>query len=135
MIQSYRFTIVHRQGIHNLDADALSRQHQQNAQADITTTDVSLLIKLQQEDQVISALRKGEDKVLGWKNGVAFAHGVPVIPRFLVKSVLQIAHDNVTSGGYFGVEKSLNKAKKIGWWMISSNGSEHVRNAKFIKLI
>lgn len=116
MIQSYTFTIVHKKGIHNLDADALSRKYQQNNQ-DMSSIDLASFIKLQKEDSIISTFRKGEGRkhnpMFTWQEGVLMAKGVPVIPQQLVKSVLMLAHDGVTAG-HFGLEKTLDKAARIG---------------------
>lgn len=123
-IQNYTFNIVHKKGIHNIDADALSRKYQQNDQeindVNILQLDKTAFIKFQQDDAFISVLKKGEEKTgTGAKfvivNGILYKKDVPVIPRKLVPSVLRLIHDGPT-GGHFGVEKSLGKARLVGWW-------------------
>ncbi|OBZ81002.1 Transposon Ty3-I Gag-Pol polyprotein, partial [Choanephora cucurbitarum] len=116
-LQSYQFAIIHKKGLLNLDADALSWLTQNN-QEGLSAGDFKTL--QQQDSEIIVLLREEVKLPFVWQNGVlgrTLEKGEvkPVISRMLVSTVLKQAHDGPV-GGHFGVDKTLDKTKQIGWW-------------------
>ncbi|CEP11527.1 hypothetical protein [Parasitella parasitica] len=157
-IQGYSFTIVHRKGALNVDADALSRRDQINSQ-DIQAGKVieapsqggsgveavqflSSILKLkaeQLEDKAIQAILKEDvKKPYTFKEEILWyqyedGSMVPITPQSMVKSLLLRSVHNLPTGGHYGVDKTLAKVRLLGWWPTMmddiSNGSEHATNA------
>ncbi|CEP09327.1 hypothetical protein, partial, partial [Parasitella parasitica] len=139
-IQGYSFTIVHRKGALNVDADALSRRDQINSQ-DIQAGKVieapsqggsgveavqflSGILKLkaeQLEDKAIQAILKEDvKKPYTFKEEILWyqyedGSMVPITPQSMVKSLLRSVH-NLPTGGHYGVDKTLAKVRLLGWW-------------------
>lgn len=131
-LQEYQpYTIIHKKGLENVDADALSRLDQNNQEvtkaSDIT---IDSFKTLQKADPKISLLQKSGIKLpYTWLNGILcyedkFGKTLPVVPVGLVEVVLRHAH-NAATGGHFGVEKTMGKVINIGWW---SSRKEDVEN-------
>lgn len=118
LLQAYHFTIIHKKGALNQDADALSRlsqnlQVQLDGPADyrkfqLVDPEIQLLLK---KDIHLPFLMKNDLLARTLHDGSI----VPVVPRLLVPMVLQTAHDQNT-GGHFGIRKTHDKALQIGWW-------------------
>lgn len=128
-LQKYQpYTIIHKQGIHNTDADALSRLTQ-NIQVtnDISAADFK---EYQRSDPRIRLiLQQGLHPPFVWNNEI-LCHSdkkgevVPVIPNILVEMVWLHTHNKAT-GEHFGVEKTMEKVKTAGWW---PNRKDDVQN-------
>jgi transposase InsO family protein len=63
-----------------------------------------------------------------WINGTLYRKGqnnevVSVLPRQVIQDALEQAHDSKI-GGHFGVEKTLDKLKSIGWWSTIKEDTE-----------
>lgn len=118
-LQEYQpMNVVHRKGVDNKDADALSRL-ESNSQ-DPSTLDAKSFLMLQQADPYIKMLlQQGIQAPFKWKqNMVCYQEGdtlIPVVPKALVQTVLAKAHDDIT-GGHFGEDKTMGKVKQMGWW-------------------
>ncbi|GAN08305.1 conserved hypothetical protein [Mucor ambiguus] len=121
-LQEYQpYDIVHKKGILNTDADALSRIHEVNSQ-DCGLKDINLPMfqELQKADPKIRLLlRDGVRKPYIWHNGLVCYEEdrrvVPFIPVGLIEQVLYHVHSKNTAG-HFGVDKTYAKAREIGWW-------------------
>ncbi|KAG1268979.1 hypothetical protein G6F57_013298 [Rhizopus arrhizus] len=139
-IQGYSFTIVHRKGALNVDADALSRRDQVNSQ-EIQAGKVNeapsqgrsgvgavqflsgiLQLKAEQlEDKVIQTILKEDvKKPYAFKDDILWyqyddGSMVPITPQSMVKSLLRSVH-NLPTGGHYGVDKTLAKVRLLGWW-------------------
>ncbi|OBZ80935.1 Transposon Ty3-I Gag-Pol polyprotein, partial [Choanephora cucurbitarum] len=114
---SYQFTILHKKGKLIQDADAVSRLTQ-NAQEDLTADTFKTL--QQQDPELKVLLKEGVKPPFIWRNGVLGRRleneeVKPVIPRQLVPTVLTQAHGGPV-GGHFGIDKTLDKTRQIGWW-------------------
>ncbi|GAN11692.1 endonuclease and reverse transcriptase activity [Mucor ambiguus] len=120
-LQEYHpYTIIHKKGILNTDADALSRLDQNNQTADIDIGSLTAkdILNLQKVDAKISVmLKEGIQKPFKWVNEMVFYQDenklIPVIPLALIERVLNHAHNQ---GGHFGVDKTVARVKNIGWW-------------------
>ncbi|KAG1239029.1 hypothetical protein G6F35_000323 [Rhizopus arrhizus] len=117
-IQSYQFTIIHKKGSLNADADALSRLSSNNQ--DLAELTLQGFHKLQQEDKVIALLKREVKTPYVWKNGLLCYQLrqdklVPILPRIMVSKVLEKYHNGLT-GGHFGVDKTMEKIKEVAWW-------------------
>lgn len=141
-MQGHSYTIIHRKGIHNTDADALSRRdqiHAQVLQGEVSTGGegspgvispggdgveqaLATLKKNQMNDPNIQAImKKGVKLPFLWKFELLYyqyedMRMVPVIPKVMVESVLKSSHD-LPTGGHFGVDKTLSKVRLLGWWI------------------
>lgn len=141
-IQGYSFTIVHRKGVLNADADALSRRDQVNSQETTTNPQggngygenmLSGLLHLKNEqlqDPVIKAILKEDVKTpFKWIDNILYHEyedksRVPVIPQAMVEAVFRSVH-NLPTGGHFGMDKTIAKLRLLGWW---PNMVEDTRN-------
>lgn len=132
-IQVYQFTVVHRKGSMNADADALSRlpEETQNSQAleDLTIEEFQ---KMQTNDSEISLLKKDLKEPYKVQRGTVCYQRkegklVPVVPNALKKKVIARYHDG-TTGGHFGVEKTIEKIKTIAHWnTMKEDVKEYIR--------
>ncbi|CEP12862.1 hypothetical protein, partial, partial [Parasitella parasitica] len=121
-LQEYQpYEIVHKKGVLNVDADALSRIADVNAQ-DFRIQDITLetFQELQKVDPTVKFIRReGVQKPYVWHNGLVCRQEtgklLPVVPVGLIEQVLFHVHSKDT-GGHFGVDKTLSKVKEIGWW-------------------
>ena len=117
-LQSYHFTIVHKKGTLNQDADALSWLSQNSQVSDQLTLEMFKQLQIQ-DPEIKIILREGESYPNTWINGVLARKvgdtNVRRIPRSLTSMILRQAHDGHL-GGHFGVAKTMNKVKQIGWW-------------------
>ncbi|CEP09032.1 hypothetical protein, partial, partial [Parasitella parasitica] len=121
-LQDYQpYEVIHKKGILNVDADALSRIADVNAQ-DFNIQDITLQMfqDLQKADPTIKfILRGGVQKPYVWHNGLVCVQEtgklLPFVPVGLIEQVLVHVHSTNT-GGHFGVDKTLDKVKEIGWW-------------------
>jgi hypothetical protein len=124
-VQSYQFTIVHRKGILNGDADALSRLPEEDIAAVQNNQSIEELSlqgfkTLQENDQEIKFLKKEVKLPYEMKNGILCYKtegrlSVPIIPTTLRTNVIIRYHNGIT-GGHFGVDKTLEKIKTVGFW-------------------
>ncbi|KAG1032135.1 hypothetical protein G6F25_011541 [Rhizopus arrhizus] len=121
-LQEYQpYDIVHKKGILNTDADALSRIQEVNAQDfELKNINLSMFQELQKADPTIRfLLRDGVRKPYVWHNGLVCCEEegrtLPFVPVGLIEQVLNHVHSKNTAG-HFGVDKTLAKAKEIGWW-------------------
>ncbi|CEP12915.1 hypothetical protein [Parasitella parasitica] len=120
--ECHPYTIIHKKGLLNADADALSRldQNNQSAAIDIANVTAKDIKDLQRVDAKISLMLKNGIKApFKWMNEIVCYQEdnrtVPVIPLALIEKVLIHAHNQAT-GGHFGVQKTMEKVKSIGWW-------------------
>ncbi|CEP07164.1 hypothetical protein, partial, partial [Parasitella parasitica] len=110
-LQEYHpYTIIHKKGLLNVDADALSRidQNNQSAAIDIANVTAKDIKDLQRVDAKISLMLKNGIKApFKWMNEIVCYQEdnrtVPVIPLALIEKVLSHAHNQAT-GGHFGVQ-------------------------------
>ncbi|CEP10273.1 hypothetical protein, partial, partial [Parasitella parasitica] len=121
-LQDYQpYEVVHKKGVLNVDADALSRIADVNAQ-DFSIQDITLEMfqDLQKVDPTVKFIkRQGVQKPYVFHNGlVCYREAdtlLPFVPVGLIEQVLVHTHSKST-GGHFGVDKTLAKVKEIGWW-------------------
>lgn len=119
-LQEYQpYEMVHKKSVLNVDADALSRIANVNAQ-DFSTQDITLQMfqDLQKTDPTVKfILREGVQKPYVWHNGLVCVQEagklLPFVPISLIEQVLFHVHSKNT-GGHFGVDKTLSKVKEIG---------------------
>lgn len=118
-LDGYDFTIVHRRGKDNLDADALSRQFS-NAQQQVPVHLNREVIQQHQRADPVLARRMDslddkhtiiDDTLYRWVD----QHPVLVIPTTLRNFFLEQVHDHPTAA-HMGRDKTLAKAKEHGWW-------------------
>lgn len=129
-LQKYQpFSIVHKKGIHNQDADALSCLQDINIQ-DRTELNPATIKDLQKADPYIKLLLKeGKQVPYTWNNEIVCYRDrsnnkeLPVIPLALKEMVLSRYHDSLT-GGHFGLDKTLEKIREAGWWPHMKNDIE-----------
>ncbi|CEP07116.1 hypothetical protein, partial, partial [Parasitella parasitica] len=122
-LQEYQpYDIVHKKGTLNTDADALSRTHSMNAQDfQLKDIDLAMFRELHKADPNIRFLKRdGIRKPYVWNdNGLVCyeedGRVVPFIPVGLIEQVLFHVHSKDTAG-HFGIDKTYNKAREIGWW-------------------
>ncbi|CEP12914.1 hypothetical protein [Parasitella parasitica] len=116
-LQEYQhYTILHKKGTLNKDADALSRIADVNTQTIINHETFKGLqhvyphIKLTIQEEV--------QDPYSWNNELLCFklqdEEVPMIPVGLIEMVLRQTHDSSTAG-HFGVEKAMAKIKKSDW--------------------
>ncbi|KAG1031847.1 hypothetical protein G6F57_011679 [Rhizopus arrhizus] len=119
-LQSYQFDIVHKKGILNTDADALSRLEQQDSQDPAVFGPQELKAIQLADPEIKLLLKRGMVKPFAWKNELVTRQledktYKPVIPRVIVPWILKKCHDDPISG-HFGVARTLDKVKEVGWW-------------------
>ncbi|CEP10900.1 hypothetical protein [Parasitella parasitica] len=125
VLQEYQpYDIVHKKGILNTDADALSKISSMNAQeTHMALQEISpeTFKDLQKVDPTIRLLQKEGFKFsYVWNNNmVCYSEEqdkvVPFIPVGLIEQILYPVH-NKSYAGHFGVKKTLDKTREIGWW-------------------
>jgi hypothetical protein len=118
-IQSYQFTVIHKKGTKNADADALSRISQTNSQA-VTMTKDTFFDQQQMDPTIKRLMREGIKTPFLWHDKIIYRNDegkpkVPVIPSTMITTVLKAAHDGPT-GGHFGFDKTYDKARQQAWW-------------------
>lgn len=116
-LDAYEFTVIHRRGMDNLDADALSRVYSNNQ---YTLTD-DLIRAHQLADQDIQGWSSEEQQgKYRWLQGLFFRINESgtytlVMPKALCKYFLQLIHSHPTAG-HMGRDKTIAKAKQVAWW-------------------
>ncbi|KAG1459842.1 hypothetical protein G6F56_006072 [Rhizopus delemar] len=131
-IQSFTFTIYHRKGALNSDADALSRLPEDINSQGLEELTLEEFRKLQSQDRFTTLLKGEVKKPLEWNNGLLGYRNrndklVPVLPKELVKPTIELFHNGLF-GGHFGVDKTMDKLKEITWWStMEQDVKEHIR--------
>lgn len=113
----YDFAIVHRHGVENKDADALSRLQQNPHQVQAVITQETLRY-WQEVDPAIKAIKANIKAPYQLIDGVVFYGDdkpVAVIPPELRHTYMAAVHTHVT-GGHLGKDKTLEKAREYAWW-------------------
>jgi hypothetical protein len=132
-IQSYQFTIVHRKGKLNADADALSRLPEETMNVQ-TLEELSQqgYKKLQDQDQNIQLLKREVKQPYVLKNGLLCYKNnmneiVPVLPQVLIQMLIEKCHKGPL-GGHFGIDKTLSKIISIAYWKtMKEDVQEYIR--------
>ncbi|CEP17539.1 hypothetical protein [Parasitella parasitica] len=121
-IWTYEFTLLHRKGKNNLDADALGRMEIQNNITHIasqTALTVEELIKAQRNDpelqQIINTGIIEYPYIL--MEGVLCVVIYLIIPTVWRQAFLKRIHEYSTSG-HLGRDKTLARAKDNGFWVV-----------------
>lgn len=136
-IWNYEFTILHRKGVENQDADGLSRLELDTQVSHITSQQaVPDLLTAQNMDEEIQSICKqqplGEE--INMKNGILCyvkdtTNPVVVIPKSWQQRFLYDIHISVPSGGHLGRDKTLARAKENVWWKsMNADLSEYVKS-------
>ncbi|KAG0736415.1 hypothetical protein G6F57_014086 [Rhizopus arrhizus] len=124
-IASYEFTVFHKKGVDNADADALSRIkrqdvkiNQQGVAEDFTLTNIA---RLQTEDlELKKYVSRSAGKSLVEMNSIWYyktkqGRLVVYLPKKLRNGYLWLIHAHPTSG-HMGRDKSIDKACENAWW-------------------
>lgn len=143
-IWTYEFALIHRKGVENLDADALSRirsnaqtEHLEEENFKLTQTDLEVaqandeyIIKIK-EQQPMQQKFFMKHNILCYNNG---DNPVVVIPSSLQSQFLKNIHDHPTSG-HLGRDKMIHKAKENGWWpSMNKDVTEYVKQCMKCKM-
>lgn len=122
-IWNYEFTIVHRKGVDNTDADSLSRLEIEPRVTHIATQEVLPdLATAQKEDRFIQEVLENIDKKPDFSlvNGIlcyiAVNPPVVVIPNSWRAKFLREIHTSMVGGGHQGRDKTVAKAQENGYW-------------------
>ncbi|KAG0930503.1 hypothetical protein G6F57_011821 [Rhizopus arrhizus] len=119
-IQAYRFTVIHKKGSLNADADALSRLYEKQNQQDIAQLSMEEFKRHQEDDKIIQVLKGEKKDCYVITNGLLCYKKkddklVPILPQMMVETVISKYHDGIT-GGHFGIDKTVDKIKEVAWW-------------------
>lgn len=113
-IQAYKFTVQHKKGSLNGDADAPSRiQNSQRTEPDLLLTKKHLEIS-KAETKLLGLLENRDQAPFNIKHGTLF-HGKPpvvVLPARLPNTLLWQIHDHPTAG-HLGRVKTRDKARQL----------------------
>jgi hypothetical protein len=138
-IWTYEFSLLHRKGVDNADADALSRLPRKEVKVNSQIVTKSLLEEEQSKDKFIQNLL--EDKLefpFFLKNNIV-CNGkknppVVIIPETMRQNFLEGIHSHPTSG-HFGRDKTVQKARDNGWWPgMNKDVTQFVNNCMQCKL-
>lgn len=122
-IWNYEFTILHRKGVDNMDADSLSRLELKSKVTHIATQEVLPdFVIAQKMDEVIQDIIATIDKKPQFlrSNGILsyIANDPPVvvIPKTWRSKFFKEVNKIILGGGHQGRDKTLAKAKENGYW-------------------
>jgi hypothetical protein len=100
LLQSYDYTVLHRKGIHNQDADALSRIQSINVQDTLALTLHNFRSAQKNDPFTLNIIKAGAQHPFRLKDSILY-HGEPpviVMPKSLYTATLQPLHDHPTAG-------------------------------------